>query len=52
MMNLYKEAAEWAMYNFENFKVFYIMLAASGACIGFMASEFIRTIMDKVKGES
>lgn len=45
MMNLYKEATEWAMYNWENFRVFYIMLSASGIFAGILIWEFIRSII-------
>ena len=51
MMNLYKAAAEWAMYNWENFRVFYIMLGVSGALMGAIVWELVRTIFERFEKE-
>lgn len=47
MMDFYRAASEWAMYNWENFRVFYIMLTIGGALGGMLIWEFIRTMITK-----
>ena len=44
MMELWKEAADWAVYNWENFRGFYIMLCASGVFLGIMLMVFIYSL--------
>lgn len=48
MMDFYRNMTEWAMYNWENFRVFYLILGCSGIFLGMMIWEFIHTIMDEV----